>query len=235
MHSRAAILGERWSADKNRSIPPLDPTVARASRRSRAFPLSVCFARARCSFVARERKTREQELKSRRKRDLYVILNINRHRLARDLPECTFAINGGLQTLGECHAHVLRESWSDELLPPVHSAMVGRSAWYTPWRTLARADSAMFGKATDAATTRRAALERYCDYASTVERYRREEEGSLFKPLYYLFAGERAAKDFRNTLVKQAPLALSQNQKIHTASFFLRSRENAALAPSRRL
>ena len=58
------------------------------------------------------------------------------HRLAKDMPECTFAINGGLANLKDCQAHLA--PWLDdgEELPAVHSAMVGRSAWYTPWDVL---------------------------------------------------------------------------------------------------
>jgi len=48
------------------------------------------------------------------------------HMLARDLPDCTFAMNGMLRSLEDCAAHL--SGWNG--LPPVHSTMVGRAAWY---------------------------------------------------------------------------------------------------------
>ncbi|KAJ1446791.1 dihydrouridine synthase-domain-containing protein [Pelagophyceae sp. CCMP2097] len=134
------------------------------------------------------------------------------HKLRRDVPDCTFAVNGGLQTLVECRAHVQGDWAGEEALPPVDSAMVGRSAWYTPWDTLARADTVMFGAAGNMATTRRAALERYVDYADAMRPDIDTAESHLIAPLHYLFGGESRAKAFRTHLA-QACVQRSRSKK----------------------
>ena len=121
------------------------------------------------------------------------------HRLAEDLPDCTFAMNGMLRSLDDCRAHV-RGTWTSgdgDALPPVHSAMVGRAVWNGPWDVLATADSAIFGEAKDPCASRRAALETYLDYADAMYPLLDVAEDALYRPLYYLFAGEANSRKFR--------------------------------------
>lgn len=121
------------------------------------------------------------------------------HMLARDLPDCTFAMNGMLRSLEDCAAHL--SEWKG--LPPVHSTMVGRAAWYQPWDLLATADTALYGAASDPAASRREVLEAYLDYAD--ERYAALDvaEDCLYRPLFYLFGGEQNSKKFRVRLADE--------------------------------
>ena len=51
-----------------------------------------------------------------------------------------------------------------EGLPPVHSCMVGRGAWYDPWKVLATADVWLGGEE-NPAVSRRSVLDSYLAYA----------------------------------------------------------------------
>jgi tRNA-dihydrouridine synthase A len=88
------------------------------------------------------------------------------HLLARDFSDCTFAINGGLLSIDQSAAHLDAEWLSPEndKLPRVHSAMVGRSAWYNPWDVLGQADTSLYGCSRDPALSRRQVIDDYLDY-----------------------------------------------------------------------
>ncbi|KAJ8600216.1 hypothetical protein CTAYLR_001928 [Chrysophaeum taylorii] len=118
------------------------------------------------------------------------------HRLAEDLPDCTFAINGGLASLEDCALH-LRD-------PNLASAMIGRAAWTRPCKLLATADTTFFGKKTDPGGTLADLVYRYADYADDRFADTLDDPRALFRPLYYAFAGDRGAKQFRIRLVDAA-------------------------------
>lgn len=141
LHARSAVLAEGFSTNQNRTIPPLDTSVA--------------------------------------------------HKLVRDLPDCTFALNGQLKTLEDCAVHF--EDY--ETLPPVHSCMIGRGAWYDPWKILSTADA--FLGYENVCQSRRSVLDAYLDYADAQYPLLDIAEDALYRPLYYLFAGEARAKSFR--------------------------------------
>lgn len=134
------------------------------------------------------------------------------HMLARDLPELTFSLNGGLKTLADCVTHLMP---GDDDLPPVHSAMVGRAAWHAPCDLLASADIDVYGKATSPASHRRALLERYADYLDDfyVRSMTDDDISVVFRPLHYVFAGSRGAKRFRTLLVENAPNLLRRHKE----------------------
>lgn len=118
--------------------------------------------------------------------------------LARDVPDCTFAINGGLKSLDDCAAFLA----ADGKLPAVDSAMVGRAAWNEPWNILASADTRIFGEAEDPCASRRDLLQKYLAYADGMVSNLDTCEDALFRPLFHLFAGEQHAKKFRMTLLE---------------------------------
>ena len=142
LHARSAILAKGFSTQQNRTVPPLDVSVA--------------------------------------------------HKLVRDLPDCTFSLNGQLKSLEDCSRHL------DEYegLPPVHSCMVGRGACYDPWRVLATAD-VWLGAEENPALSRRSVLDSYLQYADAQYPLLDVAEDALYRPLFYLFAGEARAKSFR--------------------------------------
>ncbi|PSC72239.1 tRNA-dihydrouridine synthase A [Micractinium conductrix] len=83
--------------------------------------------------------------------------------------------------------------------------MVGRAAYNMPWDALADADRAVFGAATNAATSRRQVLADYAAWADgMIGHWRVEADGfkspnvrTLVKPLLGMFHGEPRAKKWR--------------------------------------
>ena len=114
------------------------------------------------------------------------------HRLVTDFPDLTFSINGGLKNLDDCSKH---------LSDGVHSAMVGRAAWYTPFDVLGTADTRLFGKSRDPASCRRQVLLNYGDYLDSLG-WSDDDDVPIYRPLYYAFTGFPNAKKFRIVLVK---------------------------------
>jgi len=108
------------------------------------------------------------------------------HQLARDFPDMTFDLNGGVLTVPDALAHlrptagprhhhrtggdVSDAQWGEGRehgpLPFLDGVMVGRFAWHQPWG-LRAVDSTFFGAAKDpmAGRTRRDLIDEYCDYA----------------------------------------------------------------------
>ena len=74
--------------------------------------------------------------------------------------------------------------------------MVGRGAWYDPWRVLATADCRL-GADENPAVNRRLVLDSYLEYADQQYPLLDVAEDALYRPLFYLFAGEARAKSFR--------------------------------------
>ena len=58
------------------------------------------------------------------------------HAMKAAFPDMHISINGGLETLSQARDHLARG---------LDGAMIGRAAYHTPWDTLARADSVIFG------------------------------------------------------------------------------------------
>ncbi|KAH8047348.1 tRNA dihydrouridine synthase [Aureococcus anophagefferens] len=148
------------------------------------------------------------------------------HMLARDLPDCTFAMNGMLRSLEDCAAHL--SEWKG--LPPVHSAMVGRAAWYQPWDLLATADTALYGAASDPAASRRDVLEAYLDYADERHAALDVAEDCLYRPLFYLFGGEQNSKKFRVRLADEVTRRARRTNRADAVAASSRRRTDRARA-----
>jgi tRNA-dihydrouridine synthase A len=72
--------------------------------------------------------------------------------LKRDFPGLDFTVNGGLQSPEEVVEVLQHRGEGGE---QVQGVMIGRAAFHMPWRTLARADTLVFGADRNAATCRR--------------------------------------------------------------------------------
>ena len=138
------------------------------------------------------------------------------HDLRKDFPELTFSINGGLKNLESCENH---------LKQGMHSAMVGRAAWYTPFELLGTADTRIFQKKTNPANTRRRVITQYADHLDDYfdtqdDDALQDDDLPIFRPLYYAFTGLRNAKKFRIALVsaaQQRQRAVFKRNKGHVA------------------
>lgn len=115
------------------------------------------------------------------------------HQLARDFPDLRFSLNGGIETL-EAAAEQLGSGSS------LSGVMVGRSIVARPWHW-ATVDTDLYGAASNPALSRRAVLDVYCEYASTMERATPQKIRSiLLKPAVNLFAGEPNGRKFRRAI-----------------------------------
>jgi tRNA-dihydrouridine synthase A len=92
-------------------------------------------AAAGCSvFIVHARKAWLQGLSPRQNREIPPLNYPWVYQLKKDFPDLTIVINGGVQTLEECHTH----------LEQVDGVMIGREAYQNPWM-LAEVDSALYG------------------------------------------------------------------------------------------
>lgn len=92
-------------------------------------------AAAGCSvFIVHARKAWLQGLSPRQNREVPPLNYPWVYRLKRDFPGLCIVINGGIQTLQECQAH----------LEHVDGVMIGREAYQNPWM-LAEVDEVLFG------------------------------------------------------------------------------------------
>jgi tRNA-dihydrouridine synthase A len=90
---------------------------------------------AGCSvFIVHARKAWLQGLSPKENREIPPLNHPWVYRLKRDFPQLTFVINGGIQSLAECRAH----------LEHVDGVMLGREAYLNPW-LLAQVDEVLFG------------------------------------------------------------------------------------------
>jgi tRNA-dihydrouridine synthase A len=90
---------------------------------------------AGCSvFIVHARKAWLQGLSPRQNREIPPLNYPWVYQLKKDFPDLTIVINGGVQTLEECHTH----------LEQVDGVMIGREAYQNPWM-LAEVDSALYG------------------------------------------------------------------------------------------
>ncbi|GAV86065.1 Dus domain-containing protein [Cephalotus follicularis] len=78
--------------------------------------------------------------------------------LLRDFPDLKFTINGGINCVDEVNS---------ALRGGAHGVMVGRAAYNSPWNTLARVDTAIFGSSSSG-LTRRQVLQQYQVYGDAV-------------------------------------------------------------------
>jgi tRNA-dihydrouridine synthase A len=112
------------------------------------------------------------------------------HAVAGENPDCTFVVNGGIETLAAAKKHLAK----------VGGVMLGRAAYRNPG-LLADVDSVLFG---EAPRTIEAAVTAHLAYVEA-----KLAEGvplhPLVRPMLGLFAERPGARAFRRTLSEQAP------------------------------
>ena len=92
-------------------------------------------AAAGCSvFIVHARKAWLQGLSPKENREIPPLNYPWVYQLKKDFPHLTIVVNGGIQTIEECHDH----------LEHVDGVMLGREAYQNPWM-LAQVDEALFG------------------------------------------------------------------------------------------
>jgi tRNA-dihydrouridine synthase A len=92
-------------------------------------------AAAGCSvFIVHARKAWLQGLSPKENREIPPLNYPWVYQLKKDFPHLTIVVNGGIQTIEECHTH----------LDHVDGVMLGREAYQNPWM-LAQVDEALFG------------------------------------------------------------------------------------------
>lgn len=138
-------------------------------------------AQAGCDrFSVHARKAWLHGLSPKQNRTVPPLRYADVHRLARELPQLSIEINGGIQTIPDVLAQ----------LEHVDAVMIGRAAWDNPWM-FARADREVFGD--DAAAPNQAQV--VSEYLAYVERWllpseRRGPSATiLLRPLQNLFVG----------------------------------------------
>jgi tRNA-dihydrouridine synthase A len=125
--------------------------------------------------------------------------------LARDFPELTFTLNGGLKSLPAAAAAVRTNGGA------LRGAMLGRAVWERPWDVLSDVDRTLYGDARgNPATSRRQVVAdyvRYADEAQASGRFGRDAAGgaypttrALVRPLLNLFAGVPRGGRWRSAL-----------------------------------
>lgn len=99
-------------------------------------------AAAGCAvFIVHARKAWLQGLSPRENREIPPLNYAWVYRLKQDFPNLTIVLNGGIQSLADCRAH----------LEHVDGVMLGREAYQNPW-LLARVDEVLFGAPNPAAS-----------------------------------------------------------------------------------
>lgn len=190
-------------------------------------------------FIVHARKCLLDGLSAHQNRNVPPLRPWLAHRLARDFPEITVILNGGITDVdrdigrlstctasgtghwdweSEAQEAALREGWDATGLRPVHGIMVGRHAYQQPW-DMRHLDSKVYGAAKDPGFTRRQIVEAYGDYADRFfeEFGYRSSPMKAAKPVLGLFAGVKGGRAFRRivtqTYEKRRSVALARLAK----------------------
>lgn len=143
-------------------------------------------------FIVHARKAWLKGLSPKENRDIPPLRYDLVHRLKRENPHLTIAINGGIRKLDE----------AEEQLAAVDSVMIGRAAYETPY-ILADADRRLFGGAPG--PDRHAVVEAMVPYAE--ERMRRGAPlSAITRHMLGLFQGLPGARAWRRHLSENAHL-----------------------------
>tara|TARA_R110000823_G_scaffold130015_12_gene257926 strand:- start:38675 stop:39688 length:1014 start_codon:yes stop_codon:yes gene_type:complete len=142
-------------------------------------------------FIVHARKAWLQGLSPRENREIPPLNYPWVYRLKQDFPELTIVINGGIQSLGECEAH----------LQQVDGVMLGREAYQNPWM-LADVDRRLFSVDNPAHSRDDviAALLPYCDQALA----QGGRLNHITRHILGLYQGLPGARKFRRHLSENA-------------------------------
>ena len=149
-------------------------------------------ATARCSvFIVHARKAWLTGLSPKENREIPPLNYPWVYRLKRDFPHLTFVINGGIQSLEQCRAH----------LAHVDGVMLGREAYSNPW-LLARVDEVLFG-AENPVDSRDEVIAALLPYILQ-QIARGTQLHHITRHILGLFQGMRGARKFRRHLSENA-------------------------------
>lgn len=145
-------------------------------------------------FILHARKAWLQGLSPKQNREVPPLNYARVERLKAQHPDLVIALNGGINTLEECKAH----------LEKVDSVMLGRALWNNPW-LVAQVDQQLYGEA-DNGLTQHQAIRNYLPYVE--ERLIAGDRlNPLMRPLLGVFQGVPGARRFRRILSEGAHIS----------------------------
>ncbi len=149
-------------------------------------------AAAGCSvFIVHARKAWLQGLSPKENREIPPLNYAWVYQLKQDFPQLTIVLNGGIQTLEECQAH----------LQQVDGVMLGREAYQNPW-LLAKVDEVLFGM-DNAAESRDDVIAALLPYAER-QLARGAPLNHITRHILGLYQGVPGARKFRRHLSENA-------------------------------
>lgn len=143
-------------------------------------------------FIVHARKAWLQGLSPKENREIPPLNYPWVHQLKQDYPQLTIVLNGGLQTLDQCSAH----------LQHVDGVMVGREAYQNPW-LLCDVDTQLFGERSPVAASRSEVIHALLPYI----REQMDQGANLnhiTRHILGLFQGVPGARKFRRHLSENA-------------------------------
>lgn len=142
-------------------------------------------------FIVHARKAWLQGLSPKENREIPPLNYSWVYQLKQDFPQLTFIVNGGIQSLEQCDAH----------LQLVDGVMIGREAYQNPWM-LAQADASLFGTRS-CAETRDAVIQQLVPYVEA-----QLENGTalnhMTRHILGLYQGVPGARKFRRHISENA-------------------------------
>ena len=145
-------------------------------------------------FIVHARKAWLEGLSPKQNREIPPLNYAWVYALKKQFPHLTIVLNGGIQSLDECEAH----------LTEVDGVMLGRAAYQTPW-LLSSVDSRLFG-AKDPAISREAVIAELSEY---VDAYLKNggRLNHVTRHILGLFHQQPGGRLFRRALSEQAHLS----------------------------
>ncbi len=156
-------------------------------------------------FTVHARKAWTQGLSPRQNREIPPLQPDYVYRLRQERPQLLIEYNGGVHNLDAVAAQLDR----------VDGVMVGRAAWDDPWM-LARADTRLYGEASDPAPDRAAAALAMIPAAERALSAG-ERLGHIVRPMLNLFAGQPGGRRFRRVISEGYHRAGADAELIATA------------------
>jgi len=153
-------------------------------------------------FIVHARKCHLSGLSAAKNRTIPPLKYDVVHKLAKDFPDLSFGINGGITTYEQVRDHL-------GILPNLNEVMVGRAAWHNPW--MFRNVDSQFYNSKDPGYSRREVIEEHLKYCRSLE----EIYGNprlpgadkwgwspfvMVRPLMYLFGGVKGSRSLKRTL-----------------------------------
>jgi tRNA-dihydrouridine synthase A len=145
-------------------------------------------------FIVHARKAWLEGLSPKQNREIPPLNYAWVYALKKQFPHLTIVLNGGIQSLDECEAHLTK----------VDGVMLGRAAYQTPW-LLSSVDSRLFG-AKDPAISREAVIAQLSEY---VDAYLKNggRLNHVTRHILGLFHQQPGGRLFRRALSERAHLS----------------------------